>query len=208
MNNDYIDDFMVEALKEAAIALKNGEVPVGCVLVYNGAIVARGHNQTNILHNALEHAEFIAARMLAESAARGTNHGPLVQISSLFENVARPGSESSQQVEALRPCPMVMLDGADLYVTVEPCIMCASMLLQRRIGRVFFGCRNPRFGGNGTILPVHECRLACNSDRPNNGYSSFEGFRADEAIQLLQKFYSQENQSAPEHKRRKKEKDC
>lgn len=85
----------------------------------------------------------------------------------------------------------------ELYVTVEPCIMCAAMLQQNRIGHVFYGCSNPRFGGNGGVLRVHQ------SGRGE--YCSSGGWEADRAVLMLQQFYSQENALAPDHKRRRKE---
>jgi tRNA-specific adenosine deaminase 2 len=92
------------------------------------------------------------------------------------------------------------LEGVHLYVTVEPCIMCGAALLYRQVDRVFFGCANPRFGGNGSIL-------ALNSDRAmeDRAYDSFGGHRAEEAVALLQNFYAQENPGAPEDKRCRKE---
>ena len=93
--------------------------------------------------------------------------------------------------------------------------MCASALLYHGVGKVFFGCRNPRFGGNGTILSLHDDHVGelwlsddnNNSNTDNNntssvsvkvGYESFAGFREQEAIKLLQDFYEQENPSAPQ----------
>lgn len=170
----YQDGFMLEALKEAAAALKTGEVPVGCVFVALSAsksdgkekkfvIVGRGHNLTNARKNALEHAELVA-------------------ISKM---------EEQQQLD-----PRSSLQHMQLYVTVEPCIMCASALLYRGIGKVFFGCSNPRFGGNGTILSMHGAD-GQKGEMKTAGYSSFGGYRAQEAIALLQDFYEQENPNAP-----------
>lgn len=79
----------------------------------------------------------------------------------------------------------------DLYVTVEPCIMCASALRQYGIRAVYYGCGNERFGGNGSVLAIH-------SD-PNIdvGYLSYGGLYRAEAIMLLRRFYIQENENAP-----------
>ncbi|CAI5756744.1 unnamed protein product [Candida verbasci] len=84
-----------------------------------------------------------------------------------------------------------------LYVTVEPCIMCASYLRQLRIRKVYFGCGNDRFGGNGTILSIHSDNLL------NSTYQSICGICRTEAIQLLRNFYIQENESAPTPKLKK-----
>lgn len=174
VDDDYKDEFMLEALKEAAAALAAGEVPVGCVFVApvpvpNGGgavmrIIGRGHNLTNARKNALEHAELVA---IADMERRG----------------------------ALTD--LALLKHMHLYVTVEPCIMCGAALLYRGIGKVFFGCSNPRFGGNGTILSLHDDRRGELWSLQQVGYASRGGFRAREAIALLQDFYEQENPNAP-----------
>ena len=89
--------------------------------------------------------------------------------------------------------------------------MCGSALLYHGVKKVFFGCRNPRFGGNGTILSIHNDHVGelwnKNENDKNNknknsinniGYESYSGFREEEAIKLLQDFYEQENPSAPQ----------
>ena len=79
----------------------------------------------------------------------------------------------------------------DLYVTVEPCIMCASALRQYHIRSVYYGCGNGRFGGTGTVLSI-------NSDLAGDeSYRSYGGIYRKEAINLLRKFYTQENEKAP-----------
>lgn len=191
----YCDVFMREALAEARAALAAGEVPVGCVVVPAAAscaanatggsdesaaaarrlIAARGHNATNRERHALAHAEFVAVEALRRQAAV-------------------EGEEEGDEH------PPASLAGYVLYVAVEPCIMCAAMLRYNRIQKVFFGCGNPRFGGNGTVLSVH----AAGPTRAP-AYESRGGYRADEAVALLQEFYAGENIRAPEHKRRRKE---
>ena len=82
-----------------------------------------------------------------------------------------------------------------LYVTCEPCIMCASFLRQLHVPRVIYGCSNPRFGGCGTVLSVH-------SD-PEEAGSPFEavgGIMRDEAVWMLRRFYLTENTKAPKPK--------
>ena len=182
----YEDRFMVEALAEAKAALDEGEVPVGCVFVLGDDIVARGHNLTNAGLNALEHAELVALSKFDAEVRTG----------------ARPPPTASSAADA-PPCAetgTIPLDAVTLYVSVEPCLMCGAALLYRRIGRVFYGCANPHFGGNGSILPL-------NSDGAMGGatYPSIGGCRRDDAVALLQAFYKQENPSAPEDKRARKE---
>jgi len=88
-----------------------------------------------------------------------------------------------------------------LYVTCEPCIMCADALAKVKIGKVFFGCRNDKFGGCGSILSLHE-------DQPPKhcGYSIQSGILEAEAIALLRSFYNRENFHAPDDKRKRKDK--
>lgn len=93
--------------------------------------------------------------------------------------------------EFLSKLPASSLKQTDLYVTVEPCIMCASALRQYGIRCVYFGCGNDRFGGNGSVLAVH-------SDKGlEDGYASYGGIFRKEAIMLLRRFYIQENENAP-----------
>ena len=106
--------------------------------------------------------------------------------------------ESLAASQPLRRCPL--LQGLTLYVTVEPCIMCASALLYAGVSKVYYGCGNPRFGGNGTVLAIHQ-----EKDSVGIGYDSEGGHRADEAVALLTQFYSQTNTLAPDHKRRVKD---
>ncbi|KAH3899229.1 probable tRNA-specific adenosine deaminase subunit TAD2 [Saccharomycodes ludwigii] len=86
-----------------------------------------------------------------------------------------------------------LLNEIALYVTVEPCIMCASAIKQLGIKKVVFGCGNERFGGNGSILSIHNdfCTL------PTNNHSSLPGILRKEAIVLLRQFYVRENERAP-----------
>ncbi|RCK66614.1 tRNA-specific adenosine deaminase subunit TAD2 [Candida viswanathii] len=85
-----------------------------------------------------------------------------------------------------------------LYVTVEPCIMCASYLRQLGIGKVVFGCGNDRFGGNGTVMPIHR-----DPTLPHKPYLSVGGICRAEGIQLLRNFYIQQNEAAPNPKVKK-----
>ncbi|KAF1842499.1 cytidine deaminase-like protein [Cucurbitaria berberidis CBS 394.84] len=93
--------------------------------------------------------------------------------------------------------PLTVLNETDLYVTVEPCVMCASMLRQYGIRAVYFGCWNERFGGTGGVLNIHSDPSV---DRP---YPVTGGIFREEAIMLLRKFYVQENEKAPEPKQKK-----
>ncbi|CDO55625.1 similar to Saccharomyces cerevisiae YJL035C TAD2 Subunit of tRNA-specific adenosine-34 deaminase, forms a heterodimer with Tad3p [Geotrichum candidum] len=72
----------------------------------------------------------------------------------------------------------------DLYVTVEPCVMCASALRQLEIRKVYFGAANDRFGGCGSVLSLHN-----HAKLPEPAYNVYPGFYRDEAIVMLRKFY-------------------
>lgn len=85
-----------------------------------------------------------------------------------------------------------------LYVTVEPCIMCAAALKILGLSKIVFGCCNPRFGGMGTVLDA--MAVACPCPKPE----VISNVRGDEAIHLLKVFYSGTNPSAPEDKVKKK----
>jgi tRNA-specific adenosine deaminase 2 len=93
--------------------------------------------------------------------------------------------------------PPSILHSTDLYVTVEPCVMCASMLRQFGIRAVYFGCNNERFGGTGGVLTIHSDPSI---DPP---YPVYGGIFREEAIMLLRRFYVQENEKAPEPKQKK-----
>lgn len=104
----------------------------------------------------------------------GTRHAELVAIS-----------------EVLKLHPASVFACANLYVTVEPCIMCASILRQYHIKNVFYGCGNERFGGNGSVLSIHS---DFGIDPP---YASHGGLYRKEAVMLLRRFYIQHNEKAP-----------
>ncbi|KAL1963304.1 hypothetical protein VTN77DRAFT_8527 [Rasamsonia byssochlamydoides] len=99
--------------------------------------------------------------------------------------------------EALRSYPRSIFRQTDLYVTVEPCVMCASALRQYQIRRVFFGCSNERFGGTGSVLSLHSDP---GIDPP---YPVHGGIFRKEAIMLLRRFYIQENEKAPNPRSKK-----
>ncbi|SCZ98369.1 BZ3500_MvSof-1268-A1-R1_Chr7-1g09113 [Microbotryum saponariae] len=85
-----------------------------------------------------------------------------------------------------------------LYVTVEPCIMCASALRQVGIGRVVYGCSNDKFGGTGGVADIHnDPRLIYAPP-----YEAVGGYRREEAIMLLRRFYISENTAAPNPKKK------
>lgn len=111
--NEY---YMKQALKEAAKAARIGEVPIGCVIVYENRIIGRGYNRRMKDKNTLSHAELNAIR------------------------------RASKKLKDWR------LDDCKMYVTNEPCQMCAGAIVQARIKKVYIGCMSPKSGCAGSIL--------------------------------------------------------
>ncbi|RHY18172.1 hypothetical protein DYB28_001639 [Aphanomyces astaci] len=159
-------------------ALDRGEVPVGCVFVLDNEIIGRGGNRTNELFNATKHAELVAIDAMLE--------GDQYTAATLHDD-----------------------DHAHCrYVTCEPCIMCAAALALVQVKRVVFGCHNDRFGGNGSILSLHDPTYASSTILaivklhrfrafPGNdhhiGYPITHGLMKNEAIALLKDFYDRGN---------------
>ncbi|XP_028997444.1 tRNA-specific adenosine deaminase 2 isoform X2 [Betta splendens] len=95
--------------------------------------------------------------------------------------------------------PSSVCEQTALYVTVEPCVMCAAALRLLHIPVVVYGCRNERFGGCGSVLDVSS------ADLPQTGttFKCVSGHRAEEAVEMLKTFYKQENPNAPKPKTRR-----
>ena len=110
------EKFMREAIRQAKKAATIGEVPIGCVIVYQGKIIARGYNRRVIDKNTLSHAELNAIR------------------------------------KASRVMGDWRLEDCDIYVTLEPCQMCAGAIVQARIRKVYIGCMNPKAGCAGSVM--------------------------------------------------------
>ncbi|XP_072042655.1 tRNA-specific adenosine deaminase 2-like [Amphiura filiformis] len=158
------DKWMNEAILWAKAALERGEVPVGCLLVYqNTTVIGTGKNCVNETRNATRHAEMVAI----EEAIQWSREHALRQEEVFHETI--------------------------LYVTVEPCIMCAGALRLMGIPQVVYGCANERFGGCGSVLGIHD------DDLPSQGrqFNCIAGVHADTAVQLLKEFYKGENPNAP-----------
>ncbi len=111
---------MRAALGQAGKAMKLGEVPIGCVIVCDDKIIARGYNRRNTDKNTLSHAELTAIRRASKKAGDWR------------------------------------LEDCTLYVTLEPCQMCAGAIIQARIPRVVIGCMNPKAGCGGSVLNLLE----------------------------------------------------
>lgn len=112
------EKFMKEAIKQAKKAIKIGEVPIGCVIEYEGKIIGRGYNRRKADKNTLSHAELNAIR------------------------------KASKVMGDWR------LEDCTMYVTLEPCQMCAGAIVQARMKKVVIGCMNPKAGCAGSILNI------------------------------------------------------
>lgn len=110
------EKYMKQAVKQAIKAKDIDEVPIGCIIVYEGKVIARAYNRRNIDKNTLSHAEMIAIK------------------------------KASKKLGDWR------LDGCEMYVTLEPCQMCAGAIVQSRIKKVYIGCMNPKAGCAGSVL--------------------------------------------------------
>ena len=139
--------YMSEALKEAQKAASEDEVPVGAVVVHQGKIIARGHNQIERLKDPTAHAE-----MLAITSA--TNY---------------LGTK--------------WLNEASLYVTIEPCSMCAGALVLSRIKNIYFGARDSKTGACGSVFNI------ANNKKLNHRVKVKGGILKEECSSLLKCFF-------------------
>ncbi|MBI4564432.1 MAG: nucleoside deaminase [Planctomycetes bacterium] len=135
------------ALRQAQEAAESGEVPVGAVIVADGHVIARAHNQVETLQDPTAHAEMIAITQAAEAQQNWR------------------------------------LEGAELYVTLEPCPMCAGALVLARVGRVVYGASDPVAGACGSVFNlIAEPRL-------NHRVPVIQGVLADRCGALLKNFF-------------------
>lgn len=161
------------ALEVAAVAYREGELPVGCVYAdaYTGKVITAAANRTNASYNATTHAELVA-------------------INSLLHDQADPCAAAA----IFRRCV--------LYVTLEPCIMCASAVARAGVLRVVYGAGNDKFGGCGSVLCLHQAQGLA-ADSVYYKYSSRGGVLRGQAVELLRRFYCQRNVRAPKPRRRR-----
>lgn len=139
--------YMQYAIREAQRALEVGEVPVGCVIIHEGEIIGKAHNQRELLQDPTAHAEILAI---------------------------------TQAASALRSW---RLEGAKLYVTLEPCPMCAGAIILSRIAEVYFGAYDPKAGACGTLMNLLEDK------RFNHQPAVFPGLLAEECGGMLSSFF-------------------
>ncbi|SMN20809.1 similar to Saccharomyces cerevisiae YJL035C TAD2 Subunit of tRNA-specific adenosine-34 deaminase [Maudiozyma saulgeensis] len=163
---------MRQAVKLAKYALDHNETPVACIFVYEPTD------------------EIIAYGMNDTNKSHtGIAHAEFMGIDQIQEKF---GAENLVEI----------FKDTVLYVTVEPCIMCASALKQLGIKRVYFGCGNERFGGNGTVLTINKDHSTISLNE-NKTYDAIPGIYRKEAIMLLRYFYVRENDHAPKPKVKK-----
>jgi tRNA(adenine34) deaminase len=140
-------DFMTAALAEARLAAEAGEVPIGAVMVREGAIVARGQNRVLRDVDPTAHAEIVALRGAA--AVLGNYR----------------------------------LNGCTMYVTLEPCAMCAGAMIHARLDRLVFAVADPKAGAAGSVLSV------TNHPQLNHQMALEQGILAEESAELLRSFF-------------------
>ena len=145
MNDEF---FMRAAIEEAKIAASIGEVPIGAVVVRNGEIIARAHNESETGKDATRHAEIIAI----ERACAALGGWRLI--------------------------------GCDLYVTLEPCPMCAGATVNARLVRVVYGASDLRAGAFGSIINLNDYPL-------NHKPEIVRGVLADECLAPIQAFFKE-----------------
>lgn len=150
------ESYMRLALKEASKAYEAGEVPVGAIVVHDNQIVAKAHNQVEMLKDATAHAEILAI------------------------------TQASVKLDAWR------LSDATLYVTKEPCAMCAGAMVNAKLTNVVFGVADPRMGAAGSALDV------TGFDGMLHNVNVKSGILQEECLHILQQFFQEQ---------RKKQKD-
>jgi tRNA(adenine34) deaminase len=139
--------FMNKAFMEAVKAYNKGETPVGAIIVKDGKIISRGHNERESKEDPTLHAEVTAIR------------------------------KASKKLGSWR------LNDCDMYVTLEPCTMCAGAIIQARIGRLYIGASDPKAGAVGSVINV----LAV--EKFNHRVEVTSGILEEKCSEILKKFF-------------------
>jgi len=155
------EKYMKEALKQAKKAYDLNETPIGCVIVHEGKIIARGYNRRNTDKSPLAHAEIAAIK------------------------------KASKKLGDWR------LEECTLYVTLEPCQMCAGAIIQARIPCVVVGCMNPKAGCAGSVLNLLDVQAF------NHQAELRTGVLEEECSEMMKRFFRELREK---RKRLKKEK--
>ena len=147
MENNHAEEFMDIALQEAALAMADGEVPVGAVIVKNGKIIAKGHNHRETSHDISSHAE----------------------------------------IEVLREAGRILgtwdMNGCALYVTLEPCLMCAGAIEQSRLSTLVYGADDLEEGAVTSKRAIFDAKPS--------GLLIYRGVKAKECTEILQAFFKE-----------------
>lgn len=141
--------FMGKAIQQARKAYALNEVPIGCVIVYEGKIIARGYNRRNTDKNTLAHAEMQAIK------------------------------KASKKLGDWR------LEGCTMYITLEPCQMCAGAIVQARVSKVVIGSMNPKAGCAGSVLNLLQMKGF------NHQVEIQQGVLEEECSQMLSGFFKE-----------------
>jgi len=149
MNDQSDVRYMAEAMKEARKAYRRKETPIGCVIVRDGKIIARGRNRRDRSGNVLAHAEIEAIR------------------------------------KACRKLKDWRLEGCTMYVTLEPCPMCAGAIVQARMDRLVIGTMSPKAGCAGSILNLMDI------PQFNHQVPVTKGVCGDECSRMLTEFFAE-----------------
>ena len=139
---------MHEAIRLAKRAEKNGDVPIGCIIVYDGKVIGRGYNRRNKDRSTLAHAELIAMK------------------------------KAGKIIGDWR------LEGCKMYVTLEPCQMCAGAIVQARIPEIVIGCMNPKAGCAGSVINLLDMKEF------NHQVRITRGICEEECSELLSSFFA------------------
>ena len=140
--------YMAMALDEARAAAAIGEVPIGAVVVCDGAVVARAHNRREIDADPIAHAEILAIRLAARKLRRWR------------------------------------LADCTIYVTLEPCPMCAGAMQAARVERLVYAVADPKAGAAGTLYDLSS------DERLNHRFAVSSGVLADESSAMLREFFA------------------
>lgn len=143
-----MEKYMIEALKEAAIAGEAGDVPIGCVIVKDDEIIGRGHNRVEADRDPSAHAEMLAIR------------------------------------EAVRVTGRERLVGCRMYVTLEPCSMCAGAIVLARLEELIFGAADPKTGACGSLYNIVE------DERLNHRVNVRRGMLEQTCSKMIRDFFA------------------
>ena len=139
---------MKYALKEAKKAYEIGEIPVGCVIVYNDKIIARAYNKRENNNISTAHAEILAI------------------------------NKSCKKLNSWR------LEDCDIYITLEPCAMCAGAIIQSRIKNCYYGAYDYRFGAHKSIINLFDVKF-------NHNVNIYGGILEDECSKIIKDFFKE-----------------